>query len=320
MRGGQIREYPHELGESVRAGDLLAKLEGRELAFASRAARASARQAATRIHGFDDPAMLPATVARKAVWDMASDAVRRAEVLRTQGSTSEQELARLRSNEIAARAEYDAALAQAKSDFGRFKELQAIAGQAQAALFDKEIVAPFDGVVLERFVEVGQMAAPNAPLIRIIDPSELYVRFEVPQFDAAEVVIGREVTLTLEGQRIVSEIVRFTPGLVGDAHARIVDARLKLLDGVTVLPGVRVPIWLATGDEEVLCDIPVSATTQTAGLSRAWVIEGGRLQERLLSVARFEGDRVLVRSGLKAGDALVLRPESDFRLGEEVAQ
>ncbi len=320
MRGGQIREYSHELGDSVRAGELLVKLEARELAFASRAARASAQQAATRIAGVGDPALLPGTVARKAAWDVAADAVRRAEALRARGSTSEQELIRLRTNEVAARAEYDAALATGRTEFGRLKEMQAIAGQARAVLLDREIRAPFAGVVLERFAELGQMAAPNAPLIRILDPSELYVRFEVPQFDAAEVVLGREVSLSFAGQRISGQIVRFTPGLVGEAHTSVVDARLELPDGVKLLPGVRLPVWLATGDSEVLCEIPTSATRSSAGVSRAWVIEDGRLQERLLSVVRYDGDRMLVRSGLAAGEALVLAPQADFRLGEEVAQ
>ena len=65
-----------------------------------------------------------------------------------------------------------------------------------------------------------------------------------------------------------------------------------------------------------LCRLTTGTTT--AGLLRAWVIEGNRLSERLLSVLRYEGDHVLVRDGLAAGDLLIEQPQPDFRLGEEV--
>ena len=322
-RGGRVDAYAYEVGQTVESGALLVKLGATELAFASQAAAASATQAAARIGGAKDPANLPSAQAAKSSYEIAVDAARRAEKLHAQGSLSEQELTRARANEASAKAQYDGALADAQAEFGRLKELMATAGQAQAALGDKAIRAPFAGVVLERFVEVGQIAAPNAPLVRVIDPTELRIRFDVPQFDADKVALGRKVTILVDGAMRSASVVRSTPGLVGEANARLVEATIDAGEagdaGAALLPGARYTAWLEVGVREELVDVPLSSTTSTAGLLRAWVVDEGRLSERLLSVARFEGDRVLVRGGLKGGERLVKSPQPDFRLGEAVA-
>ncbi|MBX3227271.1 MAG: efflux RND transporter periplasmic adaptor subunit [Labilithrix sp.] len=317
-RGGRVDAYAYEVGQKVKSGDVLVKLGAAELAFASQAAAASASQAAARIAGARDPGAMPAVVAAKAELDSANDAAQRAEKLFAQGSMSEREMARTKTNVAAAQASYDRAVADARADLLRVNELNAMAGQASAALGDKAIRAPFDGVVFERFVEIGQMAAPNAPLLRVVDPSELRIRFDVSQFDADKVALGRNVTVAFGGKTIRGQVVRSTPGLVGAGSSRLVEAKLSEVPDPAPLPGAVLPAALETGEEEDLVEVPRSATTSTAGLSRAWVIEDGKLTERLLAVARFEGDRVFVRRGLKNGDKLVKAPQPDFKLGEEV--
>jgi membrane fusion protein, multidrug efflux system len=324
-RGGRVDAYFFEVGQAVREGDLLVKLGSAELGFASAAAAAGVKQARARIAGAKDAASLPSSLAAKSSYEVARDARERAEKLHAQGSLSEQELNRARSNESAAKAQYEGALASAEAEFGRLTELEAASAQAQAALGDKAVRAPFEGVVLDRFVEVGQMAAPNAPLVRVIDPKELRLRFYVPQFDAAKVQLGAKVSLDVAGRPLTASVVRTTPGLVGEANARLVEARIDTpaeLDEVArgaLLPGAKHPLWLEVGGEDSVVKIPRSATTTSAGLLRAWVLDGNRLHERLLSVLRMQGADVLVQGGLSAGEKLVTHPEPDFRLGEEVA-
>jgi hypothetical protein len=120
--------------------------------------------------------------------------------------------------------------------------------------------------------------------------------------------------------------VRTTPGLVGDANTRLVEATLDIPQEEQsatfgqLLPGARLMLWLETGGEDEVIALPRSATTTSAGLVRAWVIEGDRLRERLLSVLRVEGDQLLVSGGLKSGDKVVRVPLPDFRSGQEVAR
>ena len=323
-RGGRVEAYYFEIGQPIRANDLLVKLGSAELNYASQAAAASVTQARARIGGAKDAQSLPSAQAAKSAYEVAADALKRAEKLYAQGSVSDQELNRARSNEASAKAQYEGALAAAQAEFGRLLELQAHSAQAQAALGDKAVRAPFDGVVLDRFIEVGQMAAPNAPLIRVVDNSELRVRFDVPQFDAHHVALGSKVTVQV-GERVLSaQVVRSTPGLVGASNARLVEAKIDVPAeaakelSAQILPGARFPVWLEIGGEDTVVRVPLSSTTTTAGLLRAWVLDNNRLSERLLSVLRYEGDEVLVLSGLADGDLLVSQPQPDFKLGEEV--
>lgn len=323
-RGGRVEAYYVEIGQAVRANDLLVKLGSAELNYASQAAAASLTQARARIGGAKTAESLPSAQAAKSAYEVAADALRRAEKLFAQGSVSEQELNRARSNEASARAQYEGALAAAQAEFVRVQELEAHSAQAQEALKDKAVRAPFDGVVLDRFIEVGQIAAPNAPLIRVVDDSELRVRFDVPQFDAHHVALGSRVTMQVGPRVLSAQVVRSTPGLVGASNARLVEAKIEVPPEADkalssqLLPGARFPVWLEIGGEQEVIRIPLSSTTTTAGLLRAWVLEGNRLSERLLSVLRYEGDEVLVQSGLGDGELLVERPQPDFRLGEEV--
>lgn len=317
-RGGRVEAHLAELGAPVRRGQVVTRLGQGELVFASQVAMAGAKQAEARLGDSKAPESAPSVLAAKASLDSAEDAARRAEALFSQGSTSEQELVRAKNAATAARAEYGVALASARADLGRLSEMRAVVGQANAALDDRDLRVPFDGVVLQRFVEAGQMAAPHTPVVRVIDPSELDVRFEVPQVDASRVSVGAKTRIVVAGKSVTGTVFRESPGLVGEATTRLADARLQgPLDGV--LPGMHTTLWVALPETETLITIPVSATSSSAGVVRAWVVSEQRLRPRLLSVARYEGDRLFVRSGLQRGDALVTAPSPDFRVDEEVA-
>jgi membrane fusion protein, multidrug efflux system len=325
-RGGRVDAYFFEVGQPVKHNDVLVKLAAAELDFASQAAAASVKSARARIGAAKDPENMPSALIAKGNFALAEDSRRRAEKLHAQGSMSEQELSRARSNESTAKAEYEAALAQAAAEFARLSELEATSFQARTALGDQAVKAPFDGVVLERFVDVGQMAGPNAALVRVFDPSERRVRFHVPQFDAYKVSMGSQVSVLADGRKLRGKVVRTTPGLVGDANTRLVEATLDVPEAernVTfgqLLPGARLMLWLEIEGEDEVIELPRSATTASAGLVRAWVVEGDRLRERLLSVLRVQGDQLLISGGLKAGDKVVRDPLPDFRSGEELAK
>jgi membrane fusion protein (multidrug efflux system) len=323
-RGGRVDAYTFEVGQVVKRNDVLVKLGAAELSYASQAALASAVQARARIGQAKDAASMSSSLAAKAALELAVDGARRAEQLFKQGSLSEQELSRRRSNLASAQAQYEGALAGAEAELAMVKQYEAASAQATAALDDKTIRAPFDGVVLDRFIDVGQIAAPHAPLLRVIDASELRVRFDLPQFDADKVKLGGRASVRIGERMLPAVVVRSTPGLVGLANARLVEAKItlppELEPGLSaqLLPGAHVPVWLEIEGADDVVVVPLSATLSTAGLLRAWVVRDNHLNERLLSVLRYDGAEVLVRDGLAPGELLVSAPASDFRIGEEV--
>lgn len=320
VSGGRVVRYAFDVGQRVRQGDVLVILGAAELAAASRAATAGANQVAARLADLDEPTDLPDVLAARAELQNAEEAAARAERLREQGSSSDQALTRARTELATARARYDAATAAGRVEFERLREASARARQARAAFDESIIRAPFDGIIVERFVEVGQVVGPNAQLLRILDPQDLRVRFAVSQLEAPTAEVGRAVSIRVGSEVLAGHLVRATPGLVGGSPSRVVDAGFDVPPPASLLPGATVSGYLETGEREELVVVDRASTIRTAGVVRAWVVEGGRLRERLLSVARDEGDQVLVRRGLRAGDQLVKQPAVDFRVNEEVAR
>jgi HlyD family secretion protein len=78
------------------------------------------------------------------------------------------------------------------------EEVQAAVASIQAKLQNSEIVAPQSGVVTQFDAKVGQIAAPDTPLVSIISGSKFEVDAEVPETDIGKVAIGNTVSMTLD--------------------------------------------------------------------------------------------------------------------------
>ncbi|MFN7973906.1 MAG: efflux RND transporter periplasmic adaptor subunit [Acidobacteriota bacterium] len=75
----------------------------------------------------------------------------------------------------------------------------ATADRLSAALAKARIVAPIDGVVLDRFADAGETVAPGSPICTIADLSRTRIEAEVDELDAGRVAIGHRVDVTAEG-------------------------------------------------------------------------------------------------------------------------
>jgi len=147
-----------------------------------------------------------------------------------------------------ARAQADLALALASKDTIALKRQQvralqesrrAAAGQlaeAQAILAERRIVAPTDGTILSRPVEVGDVVSPGSPVFRMVDLSRLYVKVYIPEPDIPKLKLGDPADIFVDAfphrnfPARVSKIhdqAEFTPKSVETA-----EERLKLVFGV----------------------------------------------------------------------------------------
>ena len=118
----------------------------------------------------------------------------------------------------------------------RVQSLQARKAEAQADLNDTRVVAPFDGTVLEKLVQQGQVVAAGTPLVTFVDLSKLYVKVYVPEKEIAKVRLGNSARVYVDAfpdrffMATVSEVsqqAEFTPR---DVHMK--DERVKLVFAV----------------------------------------------------------------------------------------
>lgn len=102
----------------------------------------------------------------------------------------------------------------------RLQALEARRAQAQADLKDTRVLAPFDGTVLQKLVQEGQVVAAGTPLITFVDMSKLYVKVYLPEKEIAKVRLGNSARVYVDAfprkyfEATVSEVsqqAEFTP-------------------------------------------------------------------------------------------------------------
>jgi len=187
------------------------------------------------------------------------------------------------------------------------------------------LLSPLSGTVLERSAVQGQMTDPSRPLFRIADLSRLWLVVQVPERDVSRVREGSpaEITLAaLPGQKLQGKVDWV--GREVDAHSRTVPVRIVLPnEGGRLRPGMFATAWIGTGGEgERVVAVPAVSLQRRED---RWVVflprGGGRFEVRPVERGRDLGDEVVVLSGLRPGErvvvegAFVLRAEAEKQEG-----
>jgi RND family efflux transporter MFP subunit len=228
-------------------------------------------------------------------------------LLKTGGITDRDHLAAQVQQQVA-----DASLAQARAEV-------AIAGQALART---QVRAPFAGRVAKRFPDPGAMLAPGAPLFTLVDDSVFEFRASVASKDWAKVKVGAAVELAIDalgGARVVGRIARVEP-LVDERSRSFrvvveVPGREDLVGGLFARAAVRVGVVPGA------LVVPPSALVRDGSdpsSAEAFVVRGGKAEKVRLALGVEAPDGVQVRSGLAAGDAVVLDPPTALASGAPV--
>jgi multidrug efflux system membrane fusion protein len=188
---------------------------------------------------------------------------------------------------------------------------QALAALAAArvSLSYAEVRSPVSGWVVARRTEVGNMAAPGAPLFTIEDLSRVKIVLQVPEADVVGLEAGGAATVEVDvlQRELPAAIHRVMPA--GDPSSRTYEVQLVLdnPDGA-LRSGMFVRGRFARGDREGL-RVPRTAVVHRGQLDGLFVVdEAGRARLRWVRLGRVEDDRVLILSGLEAGERFVVDP------------
>lgn len=202
-------------------------------------------------------------------------------------------------------------------------QLEAQAAQAGASRTQTGlhvVRAPFDGVVAEVPVALGDMALPGRPLATVYDPSTLRASVRVPQSAARPAGGGspRIEVPRLDGTSNWIEPVRvqWLPTLDPTTHT--VELRADLpAQGHALAPGQHVRVWLeahatpASAHAGTVLSVPRSAVVRRAELNAVYVRDAaGQAVLRQVRLGRVAGDRVEVLAGLSAGESVAAQPQA----------
>jgi len=188
-------------------------------------------------------------------------------------------------------------------------EAEVKAAMAKAKYEECLLLAPFSGIITKTHIRTGDLATPRAPLIDLIDPDSLIVRFAVPEIYAARVAVGHQIEVSLDaypGQTFTASVKRVFADLEKSTRTRLIEARIEADQSLELLPGMfaRIKAKLRTENDTVV--IPDEAVLSTPrGEKIAFIVADGRAVQKKITTGIEQQKMIQVLEGLSGGEKVV---------------
>lgn len=312
VTGYEVTELLAEAGDTVRRGQVLARLSTDTLAAQLAQAEAEYQRAEAGIgqarSSIDSSA---------AMLLQAQTSLERAQSLRQSGSGSQAAL----DDAVAAEAN---ARAQAASAADGVAVAQAALAQADAArriarlnLERADIVAPVDGLVVARNAELGALSGGSTdPLFTLIADGAIEVEAEVIETALSGLKVGDLAEIDVAGVGQVAGTVRLVPASV-DAITRLGLMRISLQPDPRLRTGLFASGWVITDQREALT-VPATAVLSNADGDRVQVIRDGTVDTRTVQAGLLWQGMREITDGLAEGEQVMARAGAFFRTGDKV--
>ena len=199
-----------------------------------------------------------------------------------------------------------AALDKARADF---EAAQATSAQAGVGVAHATVIAPISGIVAQRQIELGEMAAPGRQLLTIYDPNGLRVTASIPQYKLPQMRSVKQARVEFPelGKWVDATSVTLLP--TADAATHVSQVRVNLPAGIKdAIPGMFARVHFVIGRATKMT-VPLAAVVRRGEVAAVYVqSEQGALALRQLRLGDPLGDGVEVLAGLNAGERVVLDP------------
>ncbi|NLT23378.1 MAG: efflux RND transporter periplasmic adaptor subunit [Syntrophorhabdus sp.] len=223
--------------------------------------------------------------------------------------------------QLVTRQQYDdvfTRLTLAESEVDRARAALVIANQKLAKT---RLHAPTACRVKEKKVSVGDFVKNGTPMLVLIQPAPLKLRFSVPERDIGRMKVGQEVHVRVDafpGREFVGKVSIVFPSLEEKTRSLTVEALIP--NGQDELkPGLFAKVRLYTGDEQDTVLVPVTSLLYEGDRVRLYVIEGTTARERAVKLGNKYGEFMEISSGLKAGEMVVVAGQQNLSEGAKVS-
>jgi HlyD family secretion protein len=322
-----VKTFYVKRGSRVHKGQLLAVLENTDLAAAAQENKGSYDQAQAA-YATTTASDLPQQVqkaqldaqAAKQLFDAQQKIYSSRQELFEQGAMPRKELDQAGVDLTNAKNQYEIAQQHldALTKVGKQQTLKSAAGQLESAkgkylgataqLSYSEICSPIDGVVADRSLYPGEMAAAGTPLLTVMDTSQVIARSHIPQPEAALLKVGDHATITVPGQddRIDGKITVVSPAL--DPNSTTVEVWVQIKNAGQILKAgtsVQVSMLAQTIPDALIIPSAALLTAQDGTTSVMQVSADNHANQKAVKVGVHQGDSLQIVEGLQPGDRVV---------------
>ncbi len=193
---------------------------------------------------------------------------------------------------------------------------QAALDNAEAALGNATLVAPFDGIVSAVNISAGQTVSAGTVAIQIVDPSNVQVSATVDEIDVPQVKVGQKATISLDAlpNDTFSGVVS-TISILGNSQSGVVSypVTINLTDpsGVSLRQGMSATATIITQEIDNVLLVPSAAISGASSNNpTVRVFVNGVVEVRQVKVGQSNGTYTQIMSGLNAGDEVVITSTS----------
>lgn len=268
----RIVEIPVHPGDKVKKGNVIARLDDRDL---------------------------------QAVYNAAAAGESAAQANAAQAQAEERRIIDLFNKQAATKQNYDAVLAQAKAAHALAHQAASSAQQAKVMLGENLLLAPFDGVIGERLQEPGDMGLPNQPIVTLYKPDDLRLEASIASHCAAAVKLNMSVNVRFDSiqQSVAASVDEIAPEIDPQTRTQAIKIKLPTLAGVR--HGQFGWLELSCAAQQQTLMIPATSVLHYGQLEAVKVVEGQRLTTRHIRTGKHDGAQVEVLSGLHDGETIL---------------
>ena len=320
-----VKQFYVNRGDHVKAGQLVATLENRDLVATERESTANLEQAQSGYRTISQATVLEDQTKAQ------SDVTATKEALEAAQKVYDSRVDLLNQGAIARKLVDDAKVAlvqaqmananatrhlQALQSVSRKEQVTAAQAQvdaarartqnAQAQISYSELHSPIDGVVADRSIFTGEMASAGTALMTIVEIAEVIAKANLPVNDAAEVKVGMPATITFNGEDTPCRVTVVSPAV--DPNTTTVQVWVQAANpGERLKPGSAVHIAIRASTLKNVTLIPaVALLNSDEGGQKVMVVDAKSVaHDRPVQVGVRQGDKAQIVKGLAAGEQVV---------------
>jgi HlyD family secretion protein len=329
---GRITQMSLESGDRFRKGDILSRIDVMDMTAQTSQAQLGVAQAQAEV--FRSQASLNQLESQKleaqAALRLAQVTQSRMSHLQVEGAVSQSQLDDANTNLEQARARVAQSEAGIRQSQAAIAQTQTAVSRAELSVISADvsesygtIIAPFDGVVVQKLAYEGEMAAPGTPLLKVENPNKLQLEISVPEENLRFVHVGQPVTVQFDAvnQTLNSTIQQIVPA--ADPKSRSFLVKIPLSNSGKLISGMFGRIALPLGERKETLLIPTEAMIQRGQLQGVYVVETSESKAiavlRWVKTGKSQNGQIEIVSGLKVGDRIITNNISQLSDGLPVA-
>jgi len=322
-----VQKFYVNRGDHVKAGQLLATLENRDLTAQAAESKGALEQAESNLRATQGAAVPEAVVKAQAdveadrqALDAAKRVLQSREQLLEQGALAQRQVDEARVNYAQANSNLLAAQEHLRTlqSVSKEEQIKSAAAQVEAAkshlqsqeaqVIYTRIVSPISGVIADRPLYAGELAVPGQPLATIMDISNVVARVNIPQNQANLIKVGQTAALNLTDstEELTGKVMVVSPA--ADPNSTTVQVWIKIPNpGEKLKPGASVHAKIITEMFKAATVVPSAAVLPgEEGGTAALVIINSVAHKRQLQLGVREGDKIQVLNGVRPGEEVVI--------------